>query len=44
MKTTYLYKLTACTYFSDNKAVSQQTRMTVEREREREREKMAGVA
>ncbi len=36
MKTTYLYKLTACAYFSDNKAVSQQTRMTVERERERE--------
>ena len=37
MKTTYLYKLTACAYFSDNKAVSQQTRMTVERESKRKR-------
>ena len=37
MKTTYLYKLTACVYFSDNKAVSQQTRMTVERESKRKR-------
>ena len=42
MKTTYLYKLTACAYFSNNKAVSQQTRMTVEREREREREREDG--
>jgi len=39
MKTTYLYKLTACAYFSNNKAVSLQTRMTVERERERVKEK-----
>ena len=37
MKTTYLYKLTACAYFSNNKAVSQQTRMTVERESKRKR-------
>ena len=42
MKTTYLYKLTACAYFSNKKAVSQQTRMTVEREREREREDVGG--
>jgi len=39
MKTTYLYKLTACAYFSNNKAVSLQTRMTVERERESKRKR-----